>query len=432
MITACPTGITGASLARDALAGVDCVIGGQVESGYAALLAPGGAFAEALTLALTIYVAIVGYRLILGQAGLTLGELVPHFVKLGLVLALVTNWPAYQSLVFDVLFHGPEQLADSLTGRAPGLGTAHGGILDGLQILFDRLTDYAGNAWSQHSATTTATTATPAAPVTPAAPIPPPGATIPGATIPGAAAASPAAPAALPFTLGAPQFVAALLWLAAAVMMAASVGVLLVVRIVLALLLLIGPVFVAMALFAPSRGLALGWLRTTLKFALVPLFTLPLTAAMLAVAGPLAADLGTAPIVSVRDGPALFIVLVIFVFAAVMWQAARLGGGIASGLRFPRFVPTAAASPGVATAGSSAATTNVAVAGSSRADQIVQSIGTGRYGTAGSAGTAGIAAARALTVGGVAVAAGGPVAAAGLGQSYRRLAVASAPRRLPS
>jgi len=422
VIAACPTGITGATLARDALASVDCIVGGQVESGYAALLAPGGAFSEALTLALTIYVAIVGYRLILGQAGLTLGELVPHFIKIGLVLALVTNWPAYQSLVFDLLFHGPEQLADSITGRAAGLGTAHGGILDGLQILFDRLTDYAGNAWSQHTTTTTATTSTAPAPV-----VAPPTPGLPG----GVAAAAPTTTPALPFALGAPQFVAVLLWLAAAVMMAASVGVLLVVRVVLALLLLLGPVFLAMALFAASRGLALGWFKTTLKFALVPLFTLPLTAAMLAVAGPLAADLGTAPITAVRDGPALFILLVIFVFAAVMWQAARLGGGIASGLRWPRAAPVAAAPVAAATVATMQERTIVAE--SSRAQQIVQSIGGGRFAATGGSAAAGLVATRALTVGGSPAAAGaGGVATTGLGQSYRRLSVTAVPRRLSS
>lgn len=444
MIGNCPTLSSSTSLARDALDGADCLIAGQVEGGYAALLAPGGGLMTALTLALTIYVAIVGYRLVLGHGGLSLGELVPHFVKIGVVLALATNWPAYETLVFNLLFHGPEQLADTLTGSAAGIGATHHGILEAVQILFDRLTDYAGNAWTQHAPATAASTATTPGTTLPVVPPTPAPAAVPGAPLPGASPSAtpgvnPAAPAAaaLPFALGAAQFVAVLLWFAAIVMMAASVGVLLVVRIILALLLLLGPVFVACALFAPSRGLFVGWLRTTVKFALVPLFTLPLTAAMIAVAGPLGADLGDTPITSVREGPVLLIVLVMLVFAAVMWQAARLGGGIAGGIRWPRFGgTTTAAAPAVIVPAVSDGRMQTTV---SRAEILAQTIdgigGGGRrsFGPGGATAPGAILATRSITD---ATSTGAVVAdsAGRLGQGYRRLAIASppAPRRQSS
>lgn len=408
MIAACTATASGASLARDALASVDCLIGNQVEGGYAALMAPGGSFSSALTIGLTIYVAIIGYRLILGRAGLTLGELAPHFIKIGLLMALATSWPSYQTLVFNVLFYGPEQLADSIVGTAMGQGAQGGGILDALQLLFDRLTDYAGAAWGQHVAPIAAT-------ATPAAPIVPPATLAPSPT---------ATPVSLPFALGAPQFVAALVWLSAAIMMAASIGVLLVVRIILALLLLLGPLFVALALFPATRGLFEGWLRTTVKFALVPLFTLPLTAAMVAVAGPYAAELDNGVITSVRDGPVLLIMLIILVFAAVMWQAARLGGSIAGGIRLPR-APVAL--PSSASAPIPAPSTEYRIASTpSRAEILVQSIGAsgrgGGYNSGGSDSPGAILATRMIA------APSGPapvVTEAGnrLGQGYRRLAI---------
>ncbi|MGI4879522.1 MAG: type IV secretion system protein, partial [Janthinobacterium lividum] len=151
MIAGCAAASTAPVLARDILAGADCLISGQIEQGYSALLAPGGGFSEALTLGLTIYVAIIGYRLILGQAGLSLGEVVPHFVKIGLVVALATSWPAYQSLVFNVLFHGPEQLAAPILRQVGGAGTSGDDVLAALQGVFDRMTDYAGDAWAQHA-----------------------------------------------------------------------------------------------------------------------------------------------------------------------------------------------------------------------------------------------------------------------------------------
>lgn len=400
----CPTGIDPATLARDVLATADCLIAGQVATSYAALLAPGGALGTALTLALTIYVAIFGYRLLLGLSRLTLGEVVPHFIKIGIVVALVTSWPSYQTLVFNLLFNGPQQLASALVQPAVGSGGSNDVML-ALQALFDRLTDAAGDAWAQGSA---------APPVTPTA-LPPPVAGVPAAAVP------PAVPV-LPFALGAPQFVATLLWFSAVVLMAMSVGLLLVVRIVLALLLVVGPLFIALALFRPSRGLAEGWLRTTVKFALVPLFALPLIIAVVAVAVPLTEGLGETPIVSVRDGPVLLIVLVVMVFAAVMVQAARLGGGIASGIRLPRGAAPAPDPVAVAAVAMTRSTTPMLT--TSRAETIVRAIDTGGRGS-GAAGAAPITltASRGITT---SVAAPTSVADGGnrLGQGYRRLAVA--------
>lgn len=316
--------IHAATFAADAMATTDCMIRAQVEQGYAGLLAPGGSLSLALTLLLTIYVAAVGYRLVLGQSRLTLAEAVPHFVKLGIVLALVSSWPSYQATVVELLFRGPTELANLIVARAAGTSGAPGEVLTALQQVFDRLADAAVDAWAQ-SAPAAAKGATPS-----------------------------------PAGLGAPQFASILLWASAAVMMAVSLGALLVARIVLALLLLLGPLFIAAALFSGTRGLCDGWLRVTVRFALVPLFVLPLTAAMLAVVAPFAARLGDAPVDSVRDGPTLAIGLIVLVFAAVLTQATKIAGTLAAGIRLPRghaspaaaalstrdIVPPLAAAPG--------------------------------------------------------------------------------------
>ena len=402
MIGNCPA-VAADTLARDVLASADCLIGAQVEQGYAGLLAPGGSFAAALTVALTIYVAVFGYRLLLGLSSLTLAEVVPHFIKIGIVLALVTSWPGYQALVFGTLFHGPQQLADVIVQQAAGPGTTSGDVMAALQAVFTRLTDAAGDAWGQ---------------------VPQAAALVPAKAGPAASAPAPVPVPALPFQFGAPQFVAALLWGSALVLMAASLGVLLVVRIVLALLLLLGPVFIAFALFRATRGLAEGWLRVTVKFALVPLFALPLIAVALAVLGPLVADLGEAPVTAVRDSPALLILLAVLVFAAIMVQAARLGGGIAGSIRLPRGGAVAAPELDLPSAVTPTAHVADSVPVASRAETIVRAIDAGnrRFVTGGSAPT-GIPASRTIT---------GPIAAVPvfadnsgrLGQGYRRLAVA--------
>jgi type IV secretion system protein VirB6 len=398
------------SLARDVLANADCLISAQVEAGYAALLAPGGGFVVALTLGLTIYVAVIGYRLILGHAGLSLGEMVPHFIKIGVVLALATRWPSYQTLVFDLLFHGPEQLAAPILRQVTGSAAGQGDVLAALQAVFDRLTDYASAAWTQPSVAPLPVTAAPAL--------------LPGTLAP------PPAPS-LPLQLGAPQFVGMLLWISALVMLATSLGVLLVVRIILALLLVLGPVFIALALFPSTRGLFEGWLRMAVKFALVPLFTLPLTAAMVAVLIPFAADLGDGHVTSLRDGPVLAIALIVLVFAAVMLQVTRLTAGIASGIRLPR--RTMPVSQSVAAAGMPTRARLSVPPLANRADILVQSLGGGRNGefVTGLAAPEAILATRRIAApesAGVTVVDSG----ARLGQGYRRLAISAPARAIPN
>ncbi|MGI4879776.1 MAG: type IV secretion system protein, partial [Janthinobacterium lividum] len=242
-----------------------------------------------------------------------------------------------------------------------------------------------------------------------------------GAVVPAAAAAP--APSAIPFDLGAPQFAAALLWLGALVMLAASVGLLLVVRIILAILLVLGPVFVAFALFGATRGLFEGWLRMAVRFALVPLFALPLIAALVAVLAPMVADLD-GPVTSLRDGPILVILLIVLVFAAVMLQASRLGGGIASSIRLPR---GRAVVPGATAAAGSDVRVVRPAATASRAELLVEGLRStgGRGGSVvaagGHPGADVLVATRRIGGGGMAVETND--FAGRLGQSYRRLAI---------
>src|SRR4051812_29870531 len=112
----------GIGLVQNLLQGVDCNMRLVSELGYQALAAPGSQIATALTIALTLYVAVIGLKLMLGMAPLRIGELTVTALKIGVVLALATDWPAYQQLVFDSLFHGPEQLAGSLMQSVPGAG----------------------------------------------------------------------------------------------------------------------------------------------------------------------------------------------------------------------------------------------------------------------------------------------------------------------
>lgn len=203
------------------LAWIDCRTLGLGEEAFRAL-GPGTAFGMALTGLLTIYVALMGYRLLLGGE-LTVREGLFAGLKIGLVLALSTQWPAWRVLVYDVATKTPEAAAAGLL-RATGLGTGGSDTLatrvDGVNAALASLVDN----------TAAPVAATPAQPSRPAAPI------LPEAALSSAGTAT--------GTL----VVSALAGLAG-------------VRIVMGFLLAIGPLLVTCLLFDWTRGLFVGWLR---------------------------------------------------------------------------------------------------------------------------------------------------------------------------
>ncbi len=82
------------SFAPSVLHFLDCqaqLIGAE---GYRALAAPGSMASILLTGMVTLLIAFLGYRMLLGHAP-TIREGVLTFVKIGLVLVLATSWPAY-------------------------------------------------------------------------------------------------------------------------------------------------------------------------------------------------------------------------------------------------------------------------------------------------------------------------------------------------
>ena len=226
----CPTPSEDLGLVRELLGNVDCNVRAVSEFGYHAVSGPNSQLAFVLTAMMTIYVAIFGVRLLLGLAPLRVGDLTVTGIKLGVVLALATSWPTYQQVVFDTLFRGPEQLAASMLGAMqPADSTLRGNPFEGLQIVYDQL---------QASAAFFAR-------------LIPPG-------------ISPLA--------GGNAFAALSLNLAAILTMLTTLGVILAAKIVLGLLLALGPVFIALLLFDGTRGIFEGWLRAALSFAFVPLF----------------------------------------------------------------------------------------------------------------------------------------------------------------
>jgi type IV secretion system protein VirB6 len=111
---------------------LDCQARALGENGFQAL-AGGPLGMSLLSGLLTIFVALIGYRLILGETpGIRDG--VGWTVRLGFVLALVMSWPAFQTLVYRVAIDGPSEIAAILL---PATGLPSDGVSARVQQAYD-------------------------------------------------------------------------------------------------------------------------------------------------------------------------------------------------------------------------------------------------------------------------------------------------------
>ena len=202
---------------------IDCQAATLGANGYQALASPGSSLSLLLTGLLVLVVALFGYRLLFGHSP-SVRDGVLALVKIGIVLALATSWPAYRILVYDVALRGPAEISAEI-GGASGIPGATGGLvgrLDGVDRAFIAL-EIAG-----------------------------PGPIVYGAPASvGQSVAPPLIPGFDVLALGS----ARLLFLVGAL------GTLGLVRIAAGLMLALGPFFFAFLLFDGTRGWFEGWAR---------------------------------------------------------------------------------------------------------------------------------------------------------------------------
>jgi type IV secretion system protein VirB6 len=322
-------------LVRGLLETVDCNIREGVQGGYNAFFGPGSTLTAVITILLTIYVALLGFRLLTGRTDLRVGDLPMIAIKLGAVVMLTTSWASYQSLVFALLFDGPAEIANSLLTAMPQVQTmgpqttGPSDIFARLQYTFDQLTQSA----QAMSSVSDATGANPAA----------------AGLAPGSLVLQ-AAPGVDPATLkgfspiiqmrsalqGGPAFGATALWLSAVVLLVSTLGLLILAKLMLGLLLAIGPLFVGLLLFDATKGFFEGWLRTALGFALVPLATVVFMAALLASLEPSLQSLAVARAENrYAIEPILTVLVIILTFTAVFGSVIGLCTRLVAGFRLP-------------------------------------------------------------------------------------------------
>lgn len=335
---AAPRGDLG--LVKGLLDTVDCNIREGVQGGYNAFFGPGSTLSAVITVLLTLYIAQLGFRLLTGRTDLRVGDLPMIAIKLGAVVMLTTSWASYQSLVFALLFDGPAELANSLLANMPLPQTAAtvaggGDIFARLQYTFDQLTQSA-SAMALVSDE------------------PGQGANAAGAGLKAGSLVLQAAPGTDPNTLkglspviqmrsalqGGPAFGATALWVSSIVLLVSTLGLLILAKLMLGLLLAIGPIFVGLLLFDQTKGFFEGWLRTALGFALVPLATVVFMTGMLASLEPSLQGLAVARAENrYAIEPVLTVLVIVLTFTAVFGSVIGLCTRLVAGFRLPDTKP---------------------------------------------------------------------------------------------
>lgn len=211
---------------------VDCHAQALGREGFVALAGPGSPIGAALPGMLTILVALIGYRMMLGD-GPSLSHLVASTARVGLVLALAASWPAYQTLIYDVVLRGPADVTSRMLAPS-GLGEVT------RPALAARIDGVYGNLTGAIEAAQTATTPAP---------------------VQAAAGSSPqlAAPPSPPRPL--PTFNEVAVRIAALTLVVSSIGGFLATRLAAGLLLALGPLFLACLLLNATRGFFASWIR---------------------------------------------------------------------------------------------------------------------------------------------------------------------------
>ncbi|MBB3376700.1 MULTISPECIES: type IV secretion system protein [unclassified Novosphingobium] len=120
---ACPSVTTGQQFLSSMLAHVDCQATTLGSVGFQSLAQPGGLGQTVVTTLLTLLIATFAIRLLAG-CGVSGSDLIGTSLKVGIALTLAASWPAFRIVIYDLVLHGPAELAAGLhvDNQLPGMG----------------------------------------------------------------------------------------------------------------------------------------------------------------------------------------------------------------------------------------------------------------------------------------------------------------------
>jgi type IV secretion system protein VirB6 len=234
MAIECPAPNPNAPLFQNLAEYLDCHAQGLGENGFKALA--GGLIVPALLAScLTIYIAILGYRLLLGER-LGVRDIVLVAIRIGLVVTFCTSWTSFETVIYRVVTDGPAEVASAILQPSGLAAFTMTDTTRRLQYDYDAIQKQASSSHPQDQATPPSILASgPGAPV--------------GSVAGGDLAQHPADGASAIFLLS-------------------SMGGLMIVRLAAGFLLALGPLVIAVALFDGMLGFFEGWVRALAGVAL--------------------------------------------------------------------------------------------------------------------------------------------------------------------
>lgn len=253
----------------------------------------------------TIFVALIGYRLLLGHMP-SLRDGVTWAVRLGIVLTLVTSWPAFQTVAYRAVVDSPVEIAGVML---PAVGAPLEQLDARIQAAYDAMR---------------LGTATAAAP--------------PPQQAEAAGPFSPAQPQAQPATT---SYIQAPLPQTASLLVITTSGVIGAMRLAAGFLLAVAPLAFLGLLFDATSGLLGGWIRAVAGSALGVLAATAVAGLELAaVEGEIAARALYGPAGATADQQALTVIVLLF--AVVMLAAVVAANRMVGFFRLPLLQHTAA------------------------------------------------------------------------------------------
>lgn len=320
-----------AGVVRAVLGAVECNTHGFARQGYQALTGD-PTFQAALTAILTIYVALVGYRMLFAPDGARLTDGPRMALKIGAVLALIGSWNLFEVLVFDLASRAPSEIAALIAPAGPDGKHGRPDPVGELQVAYDQLAASASAFAAEAAQDQQSPTATPAA--APAADQPPQA----SSSQQGDEAKADAADR---------KAAATALGNAAGAILTIHAGLVAATDLIIGLLTAIGPIFVILLLLQETRGFFEGWVRALVAAALASMCAWVLILLMASVLRPWLVELAVQrELKQLEPNTGMTAAGIVFVFTAAQLAMAAGAAVVAFGFRLRSpWRPAAAAAP---------------------------------------------------------------------------------------
>lgn len=192
------------------------------------------AVAGPLALAVTLYVIITGVLMMLGKIDTPIREITLRVVKLGIIVALIKESGTYQKFVTDIFFDTlPKEITSALSAGRPLNGSSLDGLMTQVQIITTDILRSSG--WG--------------------------------------------------FSIITSSLAAVAVIVIALISMAVSFVVTLYAKIALTLVLALGPVFIACALFESTRRMTEAWFAQVINFVILQVLVVTLGSLLIDILG---------------------------------------------------------------------------------------------------------------------------------------------------